>query len=109
MEIFLNNSPIYSIENMEDIVATGTIIFDFFDYNLDGIMDFRVPISCGKSIYYKYYIFNSLKNTFEHVQSWDYLRIFKINIKEKKIVRYPDGNYDTEKIYQIKGLGLIKL
>lgn len=109
LEIFINDLLVNTFNHIEDEVALGYVNIDFFDYNLDGNVDFRLPLGCGASCYYKYYIFNTSTNKFEHSPSWDYLRIFKLNIKGKKIIPIPDGNYDTEKkLYQINGMKLEK-
>jgi hypothetical protein len=100
------NKQLQIINNIEDAVALGNIYFSFYDYNFDGYIDFSIPIDCGKNCWYKYYIFNPKSNKFEHKKSWNYLRIQKIDKKNKMILSQPDGNAfeDNRKIYQIKGL-----
>ena len=43
--------------------------------------------------------------------NWDYLRIQKIDKKNKLILSQPDGNAfeDNSKIYKIKGLKIIEI
>ena len=55
-----------------------------------------------------YYIFNPQTNLFEHLEDWDYLRIQKIDKKNKLILSEPDGNAmeDNRKIYKINGLNI---
>lgn len=107
MIINKDNREIQVIENLEDNVALGTIYFNFYDYNLDGYLDFTLPIN---SRWLMYYIFNPQTNQFEHLEDWDYLRIQKIDKKNKLILSEPDGNAmeDNRKIYKINGLNIIE-
>lgn len=107
MTIHKGNREIQVIENLEDNVALGTIYFNFYDYNLDGYLDFTLPIN---SRWLMYYIFNPQTIQFEHLEDWDYLRIQKIDKKNKLILSEPDGNAmeDNRKIYKIDGLNIIK-
>lgn len=111
LTIYKNNILLQTIKNIEDGIALGTIYFDFYDYNLDGYLDFKVPIGCGKICWDKYYIFNPQTNRYENRKDWDYLRIQKIDKIKKLILSQPDGNAfeDNRKIYQIKGIELIEL
>jgi len=111
LTIFKNNKPLQTISNIEDNIALGTISINFYDYNLDGYLDFTIPIDCGKICWDKYYIFNPQKNKYENLKDWDYLRIQKINKIKKQILSEPDGNAftDNRKLYQIKGLELTEL
>lgn len=107
MIINKDNREIQVIENLEDNVALGTIYLNFYDYNLDGYLDFTLPIN---SRWLMYYIFNPQTNLFEHLEDWDYLRIQKIDKKNKLILSEPDGNAmeDNRKIYKINGLNIIE-
>lgn len=107
MIINKDNREIQVIENLEDNVALGTIYFNFYDYNLDGYLDFTLPIN---SRWLMYYIFNPQTNQFEHLEDWDYLRIQKIDKKNKLILSEPDGNAmeDNRKIYKINGMNIIE-
>lgn len=102
-----DNREIQVIENLEDNVALGTIYLNFYDYNLDGYLDFTLPIN---SRCLMYYIFNPQTNQFEHLEDWDYLRIQKIDKKNKLILSEPDGNAmgNNRKIYKINGLNIIE-
>ena len=106
LSILKGNNKLQTINSIEDKIALGNIIFSFYDYNLDGYLDFSIPIDCGKSCYDRYYIFNPKSNKFEHKKSWDYLRIQKIDKRNKMILSQPDGNAfeDNRKKYKIKGL-----
>ncbi len=107
MTINKDNIEIQVLENLEDNIALGTINFNFYDYNLDGYLDFTLPIN---SRWLMYYIFNPQTNQFEHLEDWDYLRIQKIDNKNKLILSEPDGNAmeDNRKIYKINGLNIIE-
>lgn len=110
LSIYLNGTQVNVLKNIEDYVALGDIRLEFFDFNFDGILDFRMPISCGRSCNFKYYIFNLGTNQFDYSSSWDYLRILKVNFEALQIIPIPDGNYDNErKLYQINGMRLDKL
>ena len=111
LTIYENNKLLQSINNIEDNIALGTISIKFYDYNLDGHLDFTIPIDCGKICWDKYYIFNHQINKYEHLKDWDYLRIQKINKIKKQILSEPDDNSitDNRTLYQIKGLKLIEL
>lgn len=111
LTIYENNKLLQTINNIEDNIALGTISIKFYDYNLDGHLDFTVPIDCGKICWDKYYIFNHQTNKYENLKDWDYLRIQKINKIKKQILSEPDAAAfeDNSKLYQIRGLELVKL
>ena len=110
MTIHKDSREIQVIKNLEDNIALGTINIDFYDYNLDGYLDFSIPLDCGKSCWGKYYLFNPKLNQFEYKKDWDYLRIQKIDKKNKLILSEPNGNAmeDNRKIYKINGLNIIE-
>ena len=105
------NKKLQIINNIEDAVALGNIHFNFYDYNLDGYTDFSIPFDCGNICWEKYYIFNPKSNKFEHKKTWNYLRIQKIDKKNKLILTQPDGNAieDNRKTIKIKGLEIIEI
>jgi hypothetical protein len=107
MTIHKDNREIQVIENIEDNVALGTINFNFYDYNLDGYLDFTLPIN---SRWLMYFIFNPQSTEFEHRENWDYLSIQKIDKKNKMILSQPNGNAieDNRKKYKIKGLDIVE-
>ena len=107
MTIHKGDKEIQVIEKLEDNIALGTINFNFYDYNLDGYLDFALPIN---SRWLMYFIFNPQSNRFEHIEDWDYLTIQKIDKKNKLILSEPDGNAmeDNRKIYKINGLNIIE-
>tara|TARA_B110000285_G_C15134355_1_gene625845 strand:+ start:375 stop:917 length:543 start_codon:yes stop_codon:yes gene_type:complete len=109
LTVYKNSKEMQTLINIEDNIALGTINFDFYDYNLDGFIDFTLPINCGKICWKKYYLFNPELNKFEHKKDWDYLRVQKIDKKNKLIMTQPDGMVDNRKTYQIKGNQLIEI
>lgn len=110
LRVYKSNKKIQSLYDIEDTIALGDINFRFYDYNLDGYLDFSIPLGCGKSCWEKYYLYNPKSGVFEHKKDWDYLRIQKIDKKNKRILSVQDGNApNNQKTYQIKGLQLIQL
>lgn len=111
LKVFKNKKPIQTIKNIEDGIALGEIQFTFYDYNMDGYIDFTVPIGCGKSCYNAYYLFNPQTEKFEYMKEWAYLKIQEIDKVNKQILTVPDGTAkESESIlYQVEGLKLIKL
>lgn len=108
LTIYKENKEIQIINKIEDNIALGTIYFNFYDYNLDGYIDFTLPIN---SRWLMYFIFNPQSNEFEHRENWDYLRIQKIDKENKMILSQPDGNAieDNRKTYKIKGLDITEI
>ncbi|MDE0536943.1 hypothetical protein, partial [Tenacibaculum sp. L6] len=72
LKIYKNQKLINKFSNIEDVTGLDEIIFRFYDYNNDGYMDFTVPLSSGKSIWLKYYFFDSKTTQFYHDKNWDY-------------------------------------
>lgn len=103
MRIYKDKKLINTILNITDEIGLGEIYFRFYDYNFDGYLDFTIPIN---EKWEKYYLFNSSINNFQNYKDWDYLKIQKVNKKDKLILSHPDGNseIDSRKLYQIKGL-----
>jgi hypothetical protein len=94
-----------SLESIEDKIALGYIIFSFDDFNLDGWLDFSIPLN---EKYPMYYLFNPKTKAYQRAEDWDYLRDFKIDEAKKQIIT---NTYDFEEIkrYRIKGLQLIEI
>lgn len=111
IDIYKGDQTIFSGNNIEDGIALGTINLTFYDYNLDGHLDFKIPIDCGKRCYDNYYLFDTAKNEFLRASDWDSLRIQKLNKVKKQIISQPEGNaLDTvKKLYQIKGPNLTEI
>ena len=108
MGIYKNDSLVNTFENIEDAVGLGEINITFYDFNMDGELDFSLPIDMGKNRWNEYFIYNSEMNKFRHQTSWDYLRLQKINPNKKWILSQPDG-FDPRKIYFVSGDTLIYL
>lgn len=100
------NNQLQTLDNIEDKVGLGNIYFSFYDYNFDGYIDFSIPIDCGKNCWEKYFLFNPKSNKFEYRKDWDYLRIKKIDKKNKMVLSESDGNVNENngKSYKINGL-----
>lgn len=111
LHISENKAHIQTIKNIEDGIALGYINLTFYDYNMDGYLDFTIPIDCGNSCYGSYYLFNPQSVKFEHQKEWDYLRIQKLNKTTKQILSIPDGNSKTNEqlLYKVDGNSLIKI
>lgn len=109
LKVFKDNQYLQTIKNIEDGIALGNINFNVYDYNMDGYLDFTVPIDCGRSCNYAYYLYSSQTEKFEYRKEWDYLRIQKMNKEKKQIISQPDGMRDNRKTYQVKGLRLIEI
>lgn len=105
LKIYKNNQYLQRIQNIEDGIALGEIRFTFYDYNMDGHIDFTVPITCGKSCYDAYYLYNPQTEKFEHQKDWDYLRIQKLDKKNKQILSQPQGTARNieQKLYKVEG------
>ncbi|MCG2431857.1 XAC2610-related protein [Aequorivita xiaoshiensis] len=111
LHVYKGQRHIQTIKNIVDYIALGYVNLTFFDYNMDGYLDFTVPISCGGSCYEKYYLYNPKTKMFTHQKEWDYLRIWKFNKATKQIRSVPDGNAMNAKhyLYKVDGLKLIKV
>lgn len=111
LKVLKNNKLLQTIKNIEDGIAIGEINITFYDYNMDGYIDFSIPIDCRKSCYDAYYLFNPQTEKFEHQKEWAYLKIQEINKVNKQILTVPDGNakHSQNILYQVDGLKLIKL
>ncbi|MGR7813169.1 XAC2610-related protein [Lacinutrix undariae] len=108
MTIYKDNKQIQVLNDIEDTIALGEINFCFYDYNFDGELDFTIPINYK---WLRYYLFIPKSNKFENLKDWDYLKIQKVDKKNKRILTHPDGNatVDNRKTYKIKGLDIIKI
>ncbi len=111
LKITKNEKTVNIIEGIVDEIGFGSINFSFYDYNFDGYLDFTIPKDCAKSCFVQYYLFSSSENKFQHIKSWDYLRIQRINKEKKLILTQPDGTASDgwQYLYQIKGYELIEI
>lgn len=107
MKIYKNKKLINTILNIPDDIGLGEIYFRFYDYNLDGNIDFTIPIN---ERWEKYFLFDPTKNSFQSCEDWDYIRIAKLNKKNKQILTAQDGNHeDNRELYQIIGNKIKKI
>lgn len=106
LEIYKNGKLLQIIPEIKEQLGLDSIHFMFFDFNMDGYPDFRVPRDCGKSCWYDYYIFNPNTNKFEKQDSWDWVRVHSYNSNKKQILGEIDGTAreGTQELYQVKGL-----
>lgn len=103
LKIYKNGNQSQTLNRIEDNIALGYIIFKFEDFNLDGFIDFTVPLN---EKYPMYYLFNPTTNKYERAEDWDYLRDFKTD-KFKKQITTNSYDFDEVKVYKISGLKLI--
>ena len=108
IKIYKDGKYVQSLGEIEDPNALNYISFMFYDYNMDGFIDFSYYISCGKGCWPAYYFYNPEKQSFEHVKEWDYIIPWEINKVKKQFRTSPDGNATEgiQKLYQIGGLKL---
>lgn len=110
LDIIKDGKTIQTIENIKDEDGLAEITLNVFDFNFDGYFDFTLPLNaCGKSCYYKYYLFNPKTNNFISIVKWNYVRIKEINYKLKQIETEYEGNSTrgVNYIYQIKDTSLV--
>lgn len=105
LKIYRNSKYLHTLHKIEDNIALGYINFTFEDYNLDGFVDFRIPLN---DKYPMYYLFNPKTNQYERAEDWDYLRDFKTD-KLKKQITTNSYDFDKVKVYKISGLKLIEV
>ena len=60
LKIYSKGTLINDFKSIEDEVGLQKFIIDFYDFNLDGTIDFRIRRECGGSCYYSYYLSNIL-------------------------------------------------
>jgi len=111
LNIYKGKTHVQTITNIVDGIDLGYIDIKFYDYNMDGYLDFSIPINCGKLCYSAYYLFNPKAEKFEHSKDWDYLRIQKLDKGKKRILSMPEGTARSGKkmLYQVKGLQIQKI
>lgn len=111
LKIFYKNRSLQTINKIEDGVALGEINFYFYDFNMDGYLDFSIRSVCAKSCYYDYYLYNPGKNQFVYNVQWDGIRIAMLNKKNKQLLTMSDGTASEgeKNLYQIKNDKLIHI
>ncbi len=108
LKIYSKGTLINDFKSMEDEVGLQKFIIDFYDFNLDGTIDFRIRRECGGSCYYSYYLSNIELNQFENPKEWDYIRVKAIDLKNKLLEDQLTGINKGSDIYKVKGNRLIK-
>lgn len=108
IKVYKNGKSVQILGKIEDSNALDFIDFTFYDYNMDGHIDFSYFISCGKGCWPAYYLYNPMKQNFEHVKEWDYIKPWELNKVKKQFLTVPDGTAmeGEQKRYQIDGLKL---
>lgn len=108
VKVYKNGNHIQTLGKIEDGIAMGYISLTFYDYNMDGNIDFSFPIDCGNVCYSGYYLYDLDKEKYEHVEKWDYLRIWEINKDKKQFLTTPSGTAmrGEQEWYQIEGTKL---
>lgn len=93
LTFYQNGKALNSVADIKDGIGFGEIGFSFRDYNEDGYLDFQVPRSSGKSIWYNYYIFNPEKQTWDIRDSYTTYSMYQWEDEEKRIFSTkPDGS-----------------
>lgn len=114
LTFYQNDKALNSVTNIEDGIGLGEISFSFGDFNEDGYLDFQVPRSSGKSIWYNYYIFNPEKETWDKRDSYTNYSVYEWEDEEKRIFSTkPDGvayygSYYFVKIFEEDRIPLAK-
>jgi hypothetical protein len=105
LKVYRDGKLLNTINNIEDNIALGYINFSFHDHNLDGYLDFTVPLN---DKFPMYYLFNPKTQKYQRAEDWDYLRDYSVD-KDNKIIRSNSYDYPEIEMYKIDGLKLIKL
>lgn len=112
LDIYKNDEKIQTLENIKDEDRIGQINLNIFDFNFDNELDFTLPLGfCGKSCYYKYYIYNPTQKIFNQIDTLNFKRIQEVNTKEKLIRTVMEGTCCEGDyfIYEVNGLNLKQL
>ena len=108
LKIYSKGTLINDFKSIEDEVGLQKFIIDFYDFNLDGTIDFRIRRECGGSCYYSYYLSNIELNQFENPKEWDYIRVRALDFKNKLLADQLAGINEGADIFKVKGNRLIK-
>ena len=98
----LDGTAFQTIDSLKDGIGLGYINLSFFDYNMDGFIDFSFPKSCGRNCLDQYYLFDNDKKEFILVKEWDNLRIHKLDKENRLILTMPEGMEGKQKIFKIE-------
>jgi|SRR5690625_1756949 len=105
LHIYKDNELIQVMEGIKETLEMNPyLIFTFYDYNLDGHIDFRILRDCGKTCYFDYYLFNPETQKFELAEDWKWVRIDEINKDKKQFWDFPSGTAveGSRDLYQIE-------
>jgi len=108
LDIYIDDEKTQTIQNIEDRIGLGEIPFVFYDFNLDGNIDFSIPINDNWS---QYYIYNPSTKKFVHKEDWDFLKIQMIDKKNKRLLHLSKTNFPDNQsriIYLIEGDRLVR-
>jgi hypothetical protein len=108
LKIYSKGRLINDFISIEDEVGLQKFIIEFYDFNLDGTIDFRIRRECGGRCYYSYYLSNIQTNKFENPKEWDYIRVRALDFKNKLLADQLAGINEGADIYKVKGNRLIK-
>jgi len=108
MKVFYKENQVQTLTNIEDARALGIVELYMDDFNQDGHIDIKIPLTDN----FPYYLmFNPKTKQFSHLEEWDYIKVSQTNKKQKQFFTSPDGsaNYGNYYLIQINGNKLIKL
>lgn len=105
LKVYKDNNYLHTINAIKDHIALGYITFTFDDFNLDGYLDFTVPLN---EKFPMYYLFDPKTQKYQRAEDWDYLRDYKVD-ETTKIITTNSYDYIRAKTYQIDGLKLIEI
>jgi hypothetical protein len=108
LKIYSKGRLINDFISIEDEVGLQKFIIDFYDFNLDGTIDFRMRRECGGRCYYSYYLSNIQTNKFENPKEWDYIRVRALDFKNKLLEDQLAGINEGADFYKVKGNRLVK-
>lgn len=108
LRIYRNGKYVQTLYNIGDDALFDHLVVYFYDYNMDGHLDFRIRRTCGKNCFYSYYFFDPETEKFIHVKDWDYIRPALLSKEKKQFWGFPDGTAHSgvEELYQVTGIEL---
>lgn len=112
LKIYKGKDLVQTIDSVKDEDALGEINIRFADFNFDGYLDFTLPLGyCGKSCYFKYFLYSPLDKKYINVIDWDKIRIQSVNRQKKLIRTVMEGTCCEGEFYimQTEGLKLLEI
>ncbi len=95
LQFFSNGIFINTLNDFEELETIDFYLFDFYDYDMDEKLDFRVMSlsrTTFKGEYYDYYFYDSEQMKMVHDKNWDWIKIDSIDRGNKKILTTFEGN-----------------